>query len=236
MLVLWDIDRTLVYVGETDRAVYREAFRQVVGRDAVKLPERGTGRTMPLAVRELLTANDVDRQDLEPFAERIVALLPKLLAARTEQLRAGGLVMPGATAALAAVDARPDLIPTVVTGNLQQNAEIKLGAFSLDQYVDLAVGGFASDDSHRPALVGVAQRRAGARYGTAFDRSNTVIIGDSLEDVRTGAEGGAGVIAVASGTTTADQLTEAGADRVLESLRDPQAVLRAIAELTDRRQ
>ncbi|WP_341846049.1 HAD family hydrolase [Streptomyces rubellomurinus] len=237
VLVLWDIDRTLVYVGETDRAVYREAFRQVVGRDAVKLPERGTGRTMPLAVRELLTANDVDRQDLEPFAERIVALLPKLLAARTEQLRAGGLVMPGATAALAAVDARPDLIPTVVTGNLQQNAEIKLGAFSLDQYVDLAVGGFASDDSsHRPALVGIAQRRAGARYETTFDRSNTVIIGDSLEDVRTGAEGGARVIAVASGTTTADQLTEAGADRVLESLRDPQAVLRAVVELTARRE
>ncbi|MFE4514695.1 HAD family hydrolase [Kitasatospora sp. NPDC056783] len=235
VLVLWDIDRTLVYVGETDRAVYREAFRQVVGRDAVKLPERGTGRTMPLAVRELLTANDVDHRDLELFAEQIVELLPQLLAAKAEQLRAGGQLMPGATAALAAVDAHPDLVPTVVTGNLQQNAEIKLRAFGLDQYVDLTVGGFASDDSHRPALVGVAQRRAATRHGKTFGRSNTVIIGDSLEDVRTGAEGGAGVIAVASGTTTADQLADAGADRVLDSLRDPQAVLRAIAELTARR-
>ncbi|MFD4533585.1 HAD family hydrolase [Kitasatospora sp. NPDC058397] len=235
VLVLWDIDRTLVYVGETDRAVYREAFRQVVGRDAVKLPERGTGRTMPLAVWELLTANDVDHRDLEVFAEQIVELLPRLLAAKAEQLRAGGQLMPGATAALAAVDAHPGLVPTVVTGNLQQNAEIKLRAFGLDQYVDLTVGGFASDDSHRPALVGVAQRRAAARHGKTFGRSNTVIIGDSLEDVRTGAEGGAGVIAVASGTTTADQLADAGADRVLDSLRDPQAVLRAIAELTARR-
>ncbi|MFD9687281.1 HAD family hydrolase [Kitasatospora sp. NPDC059088] len=236
VLVLWDIDRTLVYVGETDRDVYREAFRQVVGRDATKLPERGTGRTMPLAVRELLTANDVDHRDSELFAERIVELLPKLLAAKTEQLRSDGLLMPGATAALAAVDAHPDLVPTVVTGNLQQSAEIKLRAFGLDQYVDLAVGGFASDDSHRPALVGIAQHRAAARCGRVFDRSNTVIIGDSLEDVRTGAEGGAGVIAVASGTTTADQLAAVGADRVLDSLRDPQAVLRAIAELTALRQ
>lgn len=232
VLVLWDIDRTLVYTGETDRAVYREAFRQVVGRDATKLPERGTGRTMPLAVRELLTANDVDHQDCELFAEQIVALLPELLAAKTEQLRSAGRLMPGATATLAAVDAHPGLVPTVVTGNLQQSAEIKLRAFGLDQYVDLVVGGFASDDSHRPALVDVAQRRAGVRYGKAFDRSNTVIIGDSLEDVRTGAEGGARVIAVASGTTTADQLAEAGADRVLDSLRDSQVVLRAIAELT----
>ncbi|MFD0404704.1 haloacid dehalogenase-like hydrolase [Kitasatospora sp. NPDC127116] len=233
VLVLWDIDRTLVYVGETDRAVYRAAFRQVVGREATKLPERGTGRTMPLAVRELLAANDVDRDDFEPFAEQIVALLPQLLAARAEQLRSDGLLMPGAAAALAAVDAHPDLVPTVVTGNLQRSAEIKLRTFGLDRYVDLTVGGFASDDSHRPALVGIAQRRAAARHGTLFDRSNTVIIGDSLEDVRTGAEGGAGVVAVASGTTTADQLVQAGADRVLGSLCEPQSVLQAIAELTN---
>ncbi|WP_420713849.1 HAD family hydrolase [Streptomyces sp. NRRL WC-3742] len=232
VLVLWDVDRTLVYVGETDRAVYREAFLHVVGREAARLPERGTGRTMPLAVRELLAANDVDQQDVEPLAEQIVALLPRLLAAKSEELRSAGVLMPGATAALAAVAARPDLVPTVVTGNLQQSAEIKLSAFGLDRYVDLAVGGFASDDSHRPALVGIAQRRAGARHGTAFDRSNTVIIGDSLEDVRTGAEGGAAVIAVASGTTSAERLAEAGADRVLDSLSDPRAVLRAIAELT----
>ncbi|MGW2397163.1 HAD family hydrolase [Kitasatospora sp. NPDC001664] len=235
VLVLWDIDRTLVYVGETDRAVYREAFREVVGRDATKLPERGTGRTMPLAVRELLAANDVNDSDVEVFAERIVALLPERLAAKTEELRSGGQLMPGATAALAAVDAHPDLVPTVVTGNLRQSAEIKLRAFGLDRYVDLAVGGFASDDSHRPALVKVAQRRAAARYGTTFERSNTVIIGDSLEDVRTGAEGGAAVIAVASGTTSADQLAEAGADRVLDSLSDPQTVLRAVAELAPHR-
>ncbi|MGF1425526.1 HAD family hydrolase [Kitasatospora sp. LaBMicrA B282] len=232
VLVLWDVDRTLVYVGETDRAVYREAFRRVVGRDAVKLPESGTGRTMPLAVRELLVANDVDQRDLEPFAKQIVELLPKLLAAKAEQLRSGGLLMPGATATLEAVDARPDLVSSVVTGNLQQSAEIKLRAFGLDRYIDLTVGGFASDDSHRPALVGIAQCRAAARYGTTFSRSNTVIIGDSLEDVRTGAEGGASVIAVASGTTTAEQLADAGADRVLDSLCDPQAVLLAVAELS----
>ncbi|MFB8201927.1 HAD family hydrolase [Kitasatospora purpeofusca] len=232
VLVLWDIDRTLVYVGETDRAVYREAFREVVGRDATKLPERGTGRTMPLAVRELLTANDADCGDIEALAERITALLPERLAARATQLRSAGTLMPGATAALAAVDHNPNLVATVVTGNLQQNAEIKLRAFGLDQYLDLTVGGYASDDSHRPSLVKVAQRRAAARYKTAFERPNTVIIGDSLEDVRTGAEGGAAVIAIASGTTSAEQLAAAGADRVLDSLRDPASVLRAIAELT----
>jgi phosphoglycolate phosphatase-like HAD superfamily hydrolase len=232
VLVLWDIDRTLVYVGETDRAVYREAFRRVVGHDATRLPERGTGRTMPLAARELLAANGVDHQDVDRLAEQIVGLLPELLAARSVELREHGQLMPGATAALEAVHAHPALVATVVTGNLQRSAEIKLQAFQLDQYVDLSVGGFASDDSHRPALVGIAQHRAAARYASAFDLSNTVIIGDSLEDVRTGAEGGARVIAVASGTTSADQLTAAGADHVLGSLHDPQVLLRVVTDLT----
>nr|BEK67479.1 haloacid dehalogenase-like hydrolase [Kitasatospora purpeofusca] len=232
VLVPWDIDRTLLYVGDTDRAVYRAAFRAVVGRDATKLPERGTGRTMPLAVRELLTANDVDQRDIEPLAERIVGLLPPLLAERSDQLRSSGQIMPGAVAALEAVHAHPHLIPTVVTGNLRQSAAIKLGAFDLERYVDLSVGGFASDHSHRPTLVGIAQRRATDRYGTAFDRANTVIIGDSLEDVRTGAEGGARVIAIASGTTSFDRLTEAGADRVLDDLCDPAALLQTITDLT----
>lgn len=53
-LVLWDIDRTLLYVGEIDRQVYRETFAEIVGRPAERLPARGTGVTMPLAIRSLL--------------------------------------------------------------------------------------------------------------------------------------------------------------------------------------
>ncbi|WP_435246798.1 hypothetical protein [Streptomyces sp. NRRL F-5630] len=63
ILVLWDIDRTLLYAGDTDRLVYREVFRTVVGRPATKLPAKATGVTMPVAVRELLAANGVPEVD-----------------------------------------------------------------------------------------------------------------------------------------------------------------------------
>lgn len=36
-LVLWDIDRTLVYVGSIDRLVYREVFTELVGREPASL-------------------------------------------------------------------------------------------------------------------------------------------------------------------------------------------------------
>ncbi|MEV0370590.1 HAD hydrolase-like protein [Streptomyces sp. NPDC050636] len=227
-LILWDIDRTLLYVGDIDRQVYRETFAEVVGRPAERLPARGTGVTMPLAIRSLLLDNGVPETTVPELLPRMVELLPKRLAAHSEDLRHQGVLMPGAVAALQAVHDHPRWVPTAVTGNLKLNALLKLAAFDLDGYLDTEIGGFASDDDHRPALVGIAQRRAQAKHGTVFTRSNTVIIGDSLEDVRTGLEGGASVLGVPSGKTSAQDLKEAGADVVLESLENVQHLVDAI--------
>lgn len=140
--------------------------------------------------------------------------------------------MPGAEAALQAVHEHENWVATVVTGNLKPNALLKLAAFELDAYLDTEIGGYASDDDRRPALVGVGQKRAQAKHGTAFTRTNTVIIGDSLEDVRTGLEGGAAVIGVPSGKTSARDLKEAAADVVLQNLEDVRQLLDAITSLT----
>ncbi|MET8217563.1 HAD family hydrolase [Streptomyces hirsutus] len=229
ILVLWDIDRTLLYTGDTDRLVYRELFEEVVGRSAESLPARGTGVTMPLAVRELLRANAVEPERIEELAQRIVQRMPAQLERHHDDLSRTGQVMPGAPAALAAVQREPALIPTVVTGNLRGSAEIKLKALGLDEYLDLGIGGYASDNSHRPALVRVAQQRAGTRHGYTFTRDTSVIIGDSLEDVRTGREGGAHVIGVASGTTSAEKLAVAGACHVVPDLTDVQRIIRLVS-------
>lgn len=159
----------------------------------------------------------------------MVELLPQCLAAHEEDLREQGVLMPGALSALKTVHVQTHCVATVVTGNLKPNALLKLKAFGLDAFVDTEIGGYSSDDEHRPALVGVAQRRAQAKLGAAFVRSNTVIIGDSLADVRTGVEGGASVIGIASGKTTARELALAGADVVLDSL---EAVPQLLDEIT----
>ncbi|MEU0690977.1 HAD family hydrolase [Streptomyces uncialis] len=228
ILVLWDIDRTLLYVGDVDRLVYRTVFEKVVGRAPERLPAKGTGVTMPVAVKELLTVNGVPGEQMDAFAERIIGLMPGELERNRERMLADGLLLPGAVDSLTAVRKSLHLLPTVVTGNLQASAEIKLSAFDLIGLVDPTVGGYASDDPHRPALVSVAQQRAERVYGHSFDRSNTVIVGDSLEDVRTGREGGARVIGVASGTTSAADLADAGADHVITDLTDPSQLLRLI--------
>ncbi|RKT08235.1 phosphoglycolate phosphatase-like HAD superfamily hydrolase [Streptomyces sp. 3211.6] len=217
-LVLWDIDRTLVYTGGIDRQVYREAFTAVVGRPPEALPAKGTGVTMPLAVRELLLSNHVPPDRLDELADSIIEQLPWRLNAHRELIAREGIVLPGAREALAAVHDDELLVPSVVTGNLRGSALVKLSELNLAQYLDMSVGAYASDDAHRPSLVRIAQERATLAYGCAFDRINTVIIGDSLQDVITGQQGGAQVIGVASGTTSAESLMAAGADHVLPDL------------------
>ena len=84
-LVLWDIARTLLYVGEIDRQVYRETFAEIVGRPAERLPARGTGITMPLAIRSLLLANGVPASDVSQLLPRMVELLTQRLAAHEKE-------------------------------------------------------------------------------------------------------------------------------------------------------
>jgi phosphoglycolate phosphatase len=80
--------------------------------------------------------------------------------------------------------------------------------------------------------VAIAQRRAAMRYGSDFTRMNTVIIGDSACDVEAGRDGGASVIAVASGTASAQVLSDAGAAVVLANLANTDAVIDAVLLLT----
>lgn len=227
ILLLWDIDRTLLYVGEVDRTAYREAFEEVVGRPASRFPERGTGVTMPRAIRGLLLDNGVSGDDAERLLPRMLRTVPERLAAHEDDIRRDGFLMPGAMEAVAAVAADGRFVPAVVTGNLEPNARLKLRVFGLDRYIDADAGAYASDDAHRPALVAVAQKRAEERYGERFTRENTVIVGDSLEDVRAGIEGGARVVGVAAGRTSAAALRAAGADVVLPDLTDVERLIAA---------
>ena len=108
-------------------------------------------------------------------------------------------------------------------------ARCKLAAFELDGFVDLEVGAFGMDDTERPPLVRLARKRAEQKYGQVFDASTTVLIGDTPYDVRAGHEGGARVVAVATGGTAASALRSAGAEVVVPDLRNTHAVVQAIA-------
>jgi phosphoglycolate phosphatase len=228
-LVLWDVDGTLVDADGVGGEAFDLAFEAVVGRapnaPLGRMIAMG-GRTDPEIALEALALHGI--LDGRPHLPAFAVALAEGLAASAELLRERGRALPGAASALAALAAEPGVVQSVLTGNLEPNALVKLAAFELDRHLDLHVGGYGSDDGHRPALVEVARRKAAARYGHTFTPATTVLVGDTPLDVAAGRVGGARVVGVATGRHSAAELADAGAEVVLDDLRDTDAVLAAV--------
>lgn len=225
ILVLWDIDHTLIETRGVGGEIYADAFRAVTGHPLDEMPAL-SGRTEPVIFREALKAHGIaDTEDLySQFADEQA----RGYAARADEMRRRGRALPGAADALRALADRPDVIQSILTGNTRPAAEIKLRTFGLDRYLDLDVGSYGTDDDDRANLVKIARQRAEAAYGVRFDPASTVLIGDTANDVAAARDGGARIIAVATGNDSAEDLASAGADTVLEDLTQTDDLLSVI--------
>ena len=230
-LVLWDIDGTLVQAGDVGRDIFTEAFQAVLGRAPDQVAARMlamAGRTDPEIALEFLAAHEIAEADGERHLPAFSEALATALAAKAALIRERGRALPGARETLAALGRSDGVVQSLLTGNVQPNALLKLASFELDGYLDLDVGGFGSDNRHRPSLVEVARAKAEGKYGTAFAGPATVLVGDTPLDVDAGRAGGARVVAVATGPYGVAELEATGADAVLPDLRDTDRALAAI--------
>jgi phosphoglycolate phosphatase-like HAD superfamily hydrolase len=215
LLVLWDVDRTLIETREMGRVIFARAFLTATG---TPLHERGAvaGRTDLDIMRESLQLNDVEPTN-EAVRKLSRALIDGYEEARAE-LASRGRALPGAVTTLATLAAAPDVRQSVLTGNLRGVARIKLEIFELDRYVDLEAGAYGADHTDRAELVHYAQDRATRRFSHPFDNSHTILIGDTPNDVRAAREAGVHMIGLATGDSNVEQLRAAGAEAVLTTL------------------
>ncbi|TDQ46617.1 HAD family hydrolase [Actinorugispora endophytica] len=224
-LVLWDIDKTLLDVEDVGWSVFSTAFSAFTGlREHVDT--RGPGRTEWQWFIDTLEANGLaDRAEEFP---RFLRLQDAEFRRRAHELRTRGRVLPGAREALERCAASPDVLSSLLTGNAIGNARHKMGAFGLDGLVEIELGGYGDDHRARPELVGVARRRVHEATGLEFTPDTTVLVGDTPNDVRAALEGGARIVAVATGFCDAATLRAAGASTVLDDLSDTDAVMEAL--------
>jgi len=227
LLVLWDIDQTLIVTSGVATEAYAEAVHATTGH-AWRGDMSYNGLTeRAMAARILL------QHDVEPAPELVAQLLvnvEKALLDRAGDMRTRGRALVGAAEALAAVAKEAGHRQSVLTGNVRSVAEIKLQAFELHSWIDFGIGAYGDDEFERNALIPHAWRRAGAQYGTTYSPATTVILGDTVRDVEAALTHGAAIVAVASGTTSAADLRDAGAEVVLDDLADTLAVLAAIQD------
>jgi phosphoglycolate phosphatase len=221
LLVLWDIDGTLVDSAGHGRFAFEEAFEVVVGG----VPEwvEYAGRTDHQIALSMLNGSHEQLPDvLEGLATN--------LAARKDAISAEGHIYPGVREALAALHDADGVINSLLTGNLETNAAVKVGAFGLERWLDLEAGAYGSDPHERRSdLVAVARERAAARYG---EPTAVVLVGDTPLDVLAAREAGARAVAVATGFADLDALRASEPDALLQDLSDTEAAIRAITAST----
>ena len=213
LLVLWDVDGTLVRTAGHGRYAFEEAFEAVVGRTPE--PVDYAGRTDKQIALMMLAGED-------EHLGRVLEELEGALELRKEAMRDEGYAYPGVAEVLEALHGRDDVIQSLLTGNIKANAIVKVSAFD--------VGAYGSDPhEERSDLVAVARRRAADNYS---DPTGAVLVGDTPLDVRAAHDAGARAVAVATGFADPKTLRASRPDAYLEDFSDTAAAVAAITAST----
>jgi phosphoglycolate phosphatase len=220
LLLLWDIDGTLLQRASREHAdALRAALVDVHGEIDFDVPEiEAAGRTDGAIARDLLVAAGRAAPAIDARADDVIAtccalyddLCPADLRPR---------LAPGVPEALTALGARPDAFRfSLVTGNYEQVARLKLARAGIGDWFPEGQGGFGSDAEQREALPPIARERAGG-----WPRERTVVIGDTPRDIACARADGLRVVAVATGPYPVEALADA--DAVADSAAAVVAVL-----------
>jgi len=217
---MWDIDYTLLRGGGVAAQAWKAAFTELTGVAWRSTPNFG-GRTDLDICAEVFATHGVT--DCTP--ERFFARYVEQVHVSRHQFAEQGALMPGVRAVLDELGARPDVVQTLVTGNVPQVAAAKIDAFALTGAFDAEIGGYGTDDSVRATLVRRCLERAEAKYGERF---RPVVIGDTANDVSAALANDALAVGVATGSTSMAELVLAGAHAVLPDLSDVDAAIAII--------
>lgn len=218
MLLLFDIDGTLLLrASMAHAAAVHEALRAVYGIGDPARPVEAAGKTDLQIAREICLQADMPAAHFEDHlddfriatVEAYARLCPPDLSAH---------VSPGMDGVLDELAARDGVRLSLVTGNLEPVARIKLARAGIGHHFARGQGGFGSDHEDRTELPAIARRRAGD-----WAREQTVIIGDTPRDIACARADGVRVVAIATGPYPADALQ--AADHVVGSAPELLAVL-----------
>lgn len=214
LLLLFDIDGTLVDTGGKGMTALRKTAIEVFGNEGPPLDLAGS---TDLGILENLHAHF----GTAPCAERTHRFFETYHVHLEDSLAsnpAEGRVLDGVVDLLQDIAGAPHAKPALLTGNTMQGAWIKLRHYRLDHH--FAFGAYGSDRADRNLLGRIALERALAHTGQAYGPERTLVIGDTPKDIACAHAVGAKCLAVATGRFSKDQLAEAGADWVAGSLRE----------------
>ncbi len=225
ILVLFDIDGTLLIGRGSGRAATERAMMEVFGTVGNLADVPFGGKTDFYTLVHVLTP--------EGFTEAQIAdTLPHYSTVVTRHMQ--DIIhsydihaLPGTHELVNAVAAHPDLLAGILTGNVLQMADLKLEFTGFDPAV-FKIAAYGSEARIRRDLLPLAMGRAEQHAGTHFAPQDVVILGDTVDDIDCAHSAGARVIAVTTGHSPREVLEQHQPVTVVDDFSDTQAIMRLI--------
>lgn len=225
-LILFDIDGTLLRAGDAHHgAAFTHAFEQVYGKPVTLEGVPLAGMLDAQIARILFERHELDRDDADARLHEMMEAMGSRYVEAIAEHSLRERLLPGVTEALIACNAE-GWTTGALTGNGRLVGEAKITGAGLDHL--LTFGAYGDSAIERGHLVEEAVAAAEQVTGHRFAPSDTVLIGDTPNDIAAARAGGAKVVAVATGRFTVEVLSNHEPDAVLEDLGDTQAFIAAV--------
>ncbi len=230
MLVLFDIDGTLLATQGAGTSSMRDAARELFGDQFTFDGVEVAGRIDPLIWADLCAVNGIGDPDAQH--DRFRSTYARHLAERLER-RATVDILPGVPELLDALQRIDHLTLGVLTGNYPETGRLKMQTCGLDPS-RFAVAVWGSDGASRRELPAVAMAGYRELRGRSIDPGQVVIVGDTPHDIDCARAHGCRVLAVGTGPYPTAALLDRGADLVVDDLTATAAIVEWILEPAQR--
>jgi phosphoglycolate phosphatase-like HAD superfamily hydrolase len=225
-LILFDIDGTILKMKDSiSKKLFSENLDLLFGDiiDEDKLPAFH-GMTDLQIIYDIADSFNFPKSLIESRLPAFFDTLSETIQANCNENTID--LMPGIPELLNKIEEEDRICLALLTGNIRNNAYSKLSAYSVDCY--FPIGAFGDDHADRSELVKIALHRASDYYGIAFHSRNSIIIGDSINDIKCARTNNIPVLSVATGALDVHELSYYKPDYLLNDLSQVDLVLTTI--------
>lgn len=210
ILLIWDIDGTLIDSKGSGRRAMDEAFLQLYNIKEGFKDVNMAGRLDSQIIKEAFEINKIANNTLDSFLDKYEEILKKELKCNTSSK-----ILPGIKEIFESTFCQENLYHVLGTGNCEKGARLKLSHLGLDQY--FKIGGFGDEDAERWQIIKKAIEKAESFYEINFQKENIYVLGDTPLDIECGKILGIKSVAVATGGYSCDNLKQYNPDYVFQS-------------------
>ena len=222
VLVLFDLDQTLVdAIPIYDRAC-RTVFRKVFGVDCSAYELDFAGKTLPAIIWEGCKKKGISRSEYNAKLPVVLSELARDFESYLASPKSTVVVLPGVKPLLSSLSKR-NVPVCVVTGSDEASARRLLAKAKISKHFIFVVGGERARDKRQGIATAIKDAKA-----LGLPASRVVFIGDSPREAKDALDEGVVFIGTATGSYLKTQIEAAGAKKVFSDLSDTRAVLDAI--------